>query len=75
MEYQWPYGGNSMKEIMIKLTKCILILTEQELIKGLPDDLFIKGLKRGKAYQRQERVKKYEEKRRYENDLRSSSSI
>jgi len=63
-----------MKALRIKLTKCTLILTEQELVKGLPEDLFIKGIKRGKAYQRQERVKKYEEGRA-KNDLRSSSFV
>jgi len=52
-----------MKALNIKLTKCTLILTEYELLNGLKEEILLRGIKRGKAHQRQERVKRYEEER------------
>jgi hypothetical protein len=41
-----------MKQIEIKLTKCFLVLDEQELIRALPPPLLEKGIRQGKAYKR-----------------------
>jgi hypothetical protein len=50
-----------MKELVIKCTKAVLVLTEQELMNALPQELLIKALRRGKSYKRAERVKRYEQ--------------
>jgi hypothetical protein len=60
-----------MKQIEIKLTKCLLILDEQELLRALPSPLLQNGIRQGKAYKRvskfNERAEKINE-RGNEND-------
>lgn len=50
-----------MNEIIIKVTKCTLILYEKELFQLLATrpDLFEKAISRGKGYRRSERVNTY----------------
>lgn len=38
--------------VELKMTKCTLYLTEAEIIKSLPEEIFILGLQRGKAFKR-----------------------
>jgi hypothetical protein len=54
-----------MKEIVIKFTKMILVLPENELLKCIPPSLLLEGIKRGKQYKRLKRVSQYEESRIY----------
>jgi hypothetical protein len=51
-------GRYCMKQIEIKLTKCLLVLDEQELIRALPPPLLQKGILKGKAYKRATEFKK-----------------
>jgi len=46
-----------MKFLEIKITKAVLFLTEQELVKALPQELLIEGLRRGKAIMRSRQAK------------------
>jgi hypothetical protein len=41
-----------MNEIVIKLSKCVLILYENEIFNGLKPDILTEALKRGKGYKR-----------------------
>jgi hypothetical protein len=41
-----------MKLIQIKLSRCFLVLDEQELLKVIPASLLEKGIKQGKGYLR-----------------------
>ena len=47
----------SNKLLEIKITKATLFLYEQELLKVLPEKVFIQGLKRGKAILRSRQAK------------------
>ena len=51
-----------LMELQIKLTKCLLILTEAELMRCLAKEphIFKKAIGRGKAYKRCERAARYE---------------
>lgn len=42
------------REIVIKLTKCTLVLYENELFNGLNPDVLKQALRRGKGYKRAE---------------------
>lgn len=48
------------KYIALKLTKMTLLLTEQEIIKALPQNLLMTGLQRGKGFMRGQRVEQWE---------------
>lgn len=50
-------------ELLIKCTKCLLVLDESELMKNLPPGVLEKALRKGKAYRRCERVARYEKSR------------
>ena len=50
-------------DIVIKCTKSILVISEQELFQHLPRDVLLKALSRGKGYKRMQRVCKYEKSR------------
>lgn len=50
-------------ELVIKISKCILILTEAELLNNLPPGLLETAIKRGKYLKRCERVARYEKSR------------
>ena len=52
-----------MKDIIIHCTKCVLILSEQELLKNLPPGILETALCRGKTHKRLERVSRYEKSR------------
>jgi hypothetical protein len=41
-----------MKPITIKLSRCLLVLDEQELLSVIPVSLLEKGIKQGKGYLR-----------------------
>ena len=56
-------GGEKMKDIIIKCTKMILVMTEAELLNSLSPDLFEKAIKRGKGYKRSQRVEQWEKSR------------
>ncbi len=42
--------------VEIKITKATIVLTEAELMRGLPRELLIVGLRRGKAIRRRRRA-------------------
>lgn len=48
------------KMVCIKLTKCTLVLSERELLQALPRYLFLKGLRKGKAFDRRRHQAKRE---------------
>jgi len=48
------------KYVTLKLTKMTLLLTEQELLKALPQDLLLTALQRGKGLLRCQRAEKWE---------------
>jgi len=50
------------KQLLIRATKCTLVLTESELMRCLAKepDIFKKAIGRGKAHIRAERVKQFE---------------
>lgn len=50
-------------ELLIKCTKCLLVMDESELLRNLPPGVLEKALRRGKAYRRCERVARYEKSR------------
>lgn len=54
-----------MAEIQIRVNKCLLILSEHELMQCLTakPEIFKKAVGRGKAYKRCERVATYEKSR------------
>jgi hypothetical protein len=47
-----------MKQVEIKLTKCTLVLSEQELLRALSPTLLQKGIRQGKGYKRATEFKK-----------------
>ena len=55
----------ALAELQIKLTKCLLVLTEAELMRCLAKepDIFKKAIGKGKALKRLERVERYEKSR------------
>lgn len=53
------------KEIIIKLTKCTLVLYENELWNGLKPEVLVQAIKRGKGYLRAEKVQKYETREKH----------
>lgn len=50
-------------ELVIKCTKCLLVMDESELLRNLPPGVLEKALRKGKAYRRCERVSRYEKSR------------
>lgn len=50
-------------DLVIKVRKCTLVMTETELLNNLPPGVLEKAIKRGKAYKRCERVARYEKSR------------
>jgi hypothetical protein len=46
------------RQIVIQLTKCVLVLDEQELFKGLRPEVLQAALARGKGYRRSLSVEK-----------------
>jgi hypothetical protein len=47
-----------LKQIVIELSRCTLILSEAELLQVIPPSLLEKGIKQGKAYKRATEFKK-----------------
>lgn len=50
-------------DLVIKVRKCTLVMTESELLNSLPPGLLEKAIRRGKALKRCERVEQYEKSR------------
>jgi hypothetical protein len=46
------------KELIIKITKATLVLTENELLFGLRPDILEKAIRRGMGYRRTETVER-----------------
>jgi hypothetical protein len=59
-----------MGQLIIKAKKCILVLEESELMKCLAakPDIFQAAIRRGKGFQRAEKVRKWQEKQLTAND-------
>ncbi len=52
------------KLLEIELTRqCLLVLTDVELMAGLPQEMLARGLRRGKAIQRKRKFQQREKKR------------
>lgn len=49
-----------MKLIRIPLTKCDLLLYENEILQNLPNNVIIEGIKRGKYWKRTQQAVKRE---------------
>lgn len=56
------------KEIIIPLTKCILILYEDEIYKYMDAKMLTLAIRRGKRYKRMLRIEQYEKSRIYPTD-------
>ena len=48
------------RELIIKLTKCTLVMDEGVLLRNLPPGILIDAIKKGKGYLRCKRVEQYE---------------
>jgi len=59
-----------VSQLIIRVSKCTLVLEETELMKCLArePDIFQKAIKRGKGYLRAEKTRKWEEKQISAND-------
>ena len=56
-----------MKYLEIKITKATLFLTEGELLRALPQELYIEALRRGKGIKRSRLARKRAEQRAEKN--------
>lgn len=52
-----------MKELIIRCTKCLLVMDENELLRNLPPGVLEQALRRGKGYKRLQRAEKWEKSR------------
>mgnify|MGYP000615953490 CR=1 FL=1 len=50
-------------ELVIKCTKCLLVMDESDLLRNLPPGILEKAIRKGKAYRRCERVSQWEKSR------------
>ena len=65
-----PVEVIKLAELHIRVNKCLLVLSESELMKCLSakPDIFQEAIRRGKGYIRAEKTKRWQEKQLSSND-------